>query len=126
MTVQRILIIDDMKDTVLTMQRLFQSFDYEVAVAFDGKSGIEKAHEFLPDVILCDIGLPGEADGYAVARALRNTQQFRTILLIAVTGYGTEEDKQRCLEAGFDWHLPKPIDSIALAETLKNRSVEIP
>jgi CheY-like chemotaxis protein len=124
MTARRVLIIDDKKDTVLTLQRLLQLLDYEVDVAFDGKSGIEKARIFRPEVVLCDIGLPGEADGYAVAHILRKSEQFRTTFLIAVTGYGSENDKQRAREAGFDLFLTKPIDAIALTKIISDRFVD--
>lgn len=117
MTARRVLVIDDKTDAVLASQRVLQLLGHEVEVAYDGKSGIEKAREFLPEVVLCDIGLPGGTDGYAVAQVLRADDRFRTTTLIAVTGYGREEDAARAHEAGFDMHLTKPVNIVGLAET---------
>lgn len=122
MTARRVLVIDDKKDTVSASQRVLQLLGYEVEVAYDGKSGIEKACEFLPEVVLCDIGLPGGTDGYAVAQFLRGDDRFRTTTLIAVTGYGREEDAARAHAAGFDMHLTKPIDVVGLAERISGDS----
>ena len=82
---------------------------HTVEVAHDGQTGIETARRFRPEVVLCDIGLPG-IDGYAVCRALRLEPQLKDAYLIAVTGYGQEEDQLRARVAGFDSHLTKPID----------------
>jgi CheY-like chemotaxis protein len=70
-------------------------------------------------VVLCDIGLPGGMDGYAVARALRQDPMLASTLLIAATGYGQEEDQRRCQEAGFDAHLTKPVDFTELQRLLQ-------
>jgi CheY-like chemotaxis protein len=71
---------------------------------------MERAREFRPEVVLCDLGLPGGMDGYAVARAMRKDPDLSAALLIATTGYGQAEDQRRCREAGFDAHLTKPVD----------------
>lgn len=118
MTARKFLVIDDKKDTVLASQRVLQLLGHEVEVAYDGKSGIEKARQFLPEVVLCDIGLPGGTDGYAVAETLRSDDRFRATILIAVTGYGRDSDATRAQEAGFDMHLTKPVDVVGLAEKI--------
>jgi CheY-like chemotaxis protein len=89
-----------------------------VTIARDGQSGIETAQVLAPDVVLCDIGLPGENDGYAVARTLRAHAPTAVTYLIALTGYGQVEDRERAREAGFDVHATKPIDPDKLLELL--------
>ena len=79
-------------------------------MAFDAERGLEQARRFRPEVVLCDIGLPGALDGYDVAKALRADPELKSAFLIALTGYGQEEDRRRALEAGFDAHLTKPAD----------------
>jgi CheY-like chemotaxis protein len=86
-------------------------------VARSGAEGLEVARRCRPDVVLCDIGLEGALDGYAVARALRSDPNFASTYLVAVTGYGREEDIRLSREAGFDLHLIKPVDPKSL-ETL--------
>src|SRR4029453_3865661 len=90
-----------------------------VRLARSGGEGIAAAREFSPDVVLCDIGLEGGMDGYAVARALRSDPVFVGSYLVAVTGYGREEDIQRAREAGFDRPLTKPVDPKALELMLR-------
>src|SRR4051794_33339774 len=96
---------------------LLELIGHEVEVAFDGADGLEKARALRPEVVLCDIGLPG-MDGYAVARALRAAPETRGAFLIALTGYGQDDDRRRALEAGFDTHLLKPVDLEALRRLL--------
>jgi CheY-like chemotaxis protein len=78
-------------------------------VAYSGPEAVELARQFQPEVVLCDLGLPG-MDGYEVAKALCRDPETRAARLIAVSGYGQEENVQRSREAGFDLHLTKPID----------------
>lgn len=104
----RILVIDDGRDTVITMRALLQKLGHEVATAHDGEQGLEVARQFRPDVVFSDIGLPG-IDGYAVARQLREDTRFQDTHLVAVTGYGQREDQQHAHDAGFDEHLTKPV-----------------
>jgi CheY-like chemotaxis protein len=104
----RVLVVDDNKDLALSMARLLQLLGYEVETVFDGPNGIEAARKFQPRVVLLDIGLPN-MDGYEVARTLRE-EGFRDTLIIAVSGYGQEEDRQRSREAGMDYHVTKPVD----------------
>jgi CheY-like chemotaxis protein len=90
----------------------------EVQIAYDGQSALETAASFQPDVILLDIGLP-EMNGYEVARQLRQrNRNGRVVLLIAMTGYGQDEHLLRSREVGFDAHLVKPVDFVALQKLL--------
>jgi CheY-like chemotaxis protein len=99
------------------MATMLDAFGFAVQQAADGVQGVQMAHATAPDVALVDIGLPG-IDGYEVARRLRQDPAARAIRLIAVTGYGLEEDQRRVMEAGFDLHLVKPVDLNALLEQL--------
>jgi two-component system CheB/CheR fusion protein len=107
---RRCLVIEDNVDAAESLALLLELAGHETAVAFDGAAGVEKARSFRPDVVLCDIGLPGGFDGHGVARAFRADPDLRSAFLIALTGYGQEEDRRRALEAGFDAHLTKPAD----------------
>ena len=115
---RRCLIIEDNVDAAESMALLLQLKGHEAAVAHDGQQGLEKAREIRPHVVLCDIGLPGSLDGYAVARAFRDDPDLRPVRLIALTGYGQEEDQRRAREAGFDLHLTKPADPEILQRLL--------
>jgi two-component system CheB/CheR fusion protein len=109
----RVLVVEDNRDSAESLRMLLSSQGYDVTLAFSGTEGVELAHRARPDVVVCDIGLPG-MDGYAVARALRNDPGTRRVRLIAVTGYGQEGDRSRALESGFDTHLVKPADPESL------------
>jgi two-component system CheB/CheR fusion protein len=104
---RRVLVVEDNRDAAETLREVMLSVGHEVAVAYDGREAIERARAFHPDVVLCDIGLPG-ADGYAVARALRADPDLASTYLVALTGYALPEDARRALSAGFDRHLGKP------------------
>ena len=91
-------------------------------VVHDGTIGLERARSFHPDVVLCDIGLPG-MDGYAVARALRADPASSSAYLVAVTGYASPEDARRAAGAGFDLHLGKPVPIEVLEEVLATAPV---
>ena len=82
---------------------------HSVKIAHSGQEGIDAARRFQPEIVLCDIGLP-EMDGYAVARALRCEPGVNEAYIVAVSGYGQQEDRRRAFEAGFDKHLTKPVD----------------
>ena len=105
----RILVVDDNQDGADLMAVLLKMQGHAVEVANDGVSALKSAAAFDPDVVLLDIGLPG-LDGYAVAKQLRDTATRRPPCLIAMTGYGTDEDRRRTQEAGFDHHIVKPIE----------------
>lgn len=104
---QRILIVEDEPDAASTMQQLLEMLGHEVHVANNGPRGLKMAEEIKPDVVLCDIGLPG-LDGFAVARKLRETPTTASARLVALTGYGGSEFIEEAHSAGFDSHITKP------------------
>jgi signal transduction histidine kinase/ActR/RegA family two-component response regulator len=112
----RILVVDDNRDTVEVQSRFLAMLGHEVKVAHDGPAAIAAAEELRPHVVLLDLGLPGMT-GYEVAKALRGNGSAGQ-LLIAISGYGRPEDKQRCREVGFDHHFTKPVDQRALTALL--------
>lgn len=105
----RVLIVEDNRDSAFMLQRLLKAYGFEATVAYDGAEGVERARADRPDIILCDIGLP-KMDGFAVASELRKSPELADTRMIAVTGYGSEEDRRRSREAGFSAHLLKPVD----------------
>lgn len=109
MTPRRVLVVDDNVDYAATEAFLLTFAGHQVRVATDGRSAIEAAVCFRPEVILLDLGLPS-MDGYAVARVLRSDPTLKGMTLIAMTGYGDAQSRRRSLEAGFDQHLLKPVD----------------
>jgi PAS domain S-box-containing protein len=113
----RILIVDDNSLSSKSTAMLLRLMGHEIATAFNGFEGIEVARTFRPDVILLDIGLP-KLDGYEVAQRIREQPWGKSTLLIAVTGYGQEEDRRRSLEAGFNYHMIKPVNLVELEKTL--------
>ncbi|HEX2223663.1 MAG TPA: ATP-binding protein [Thermoanaerobaculia bacterium] len=115
----RVLVIEDNMDAAETLHDLLELFGYRVTVAHSGPEGIETARSFRPQVVLCDIGLPG-MDGYAVARQLRREPAVAGARLIALTGYGRDSDRQLAEEAGFDLHLVKPVEPLELQKLLGN------
>jgi len=106
----RVLIVEDNVDSAHILQTLLEYHGYHVTVAYNGPAGVSAAKSERPDVVLCDIGLPG-MDGYAVAGALRQSPETVSAHLIAVTGYGRDSDKRKALESGFDMHLVKPVNT---------------
>jgi PAS domain S-box-containing protein len=114
---RRILVVDDNRDVAETMAAIMQMLGHETRMAYDGLDGLQAAAEFRPDVVILDIGLP-MMNGYEAARQLRQQPWGQGVVLIALTGWGQEEDKRRALEAGFDHHLTKPIGVTALEKLL--------
>jgi signal transduction histidine kinase len=114
---RRILIIEDNLDAAETTKMLLEREGHDVRTAYTGADGLEAARQFMPQVILCDIGLPG-VDGYQVARTMRRDQGFGTPFIVALTGYGRDQDRRLAQEAGFDMHLTKPIDMSSLRAAL--------
>ena len=106
---RRVLVVDDNKDGAKTLGMFLKLHGHEIATAFSGPLALETAQTFKPEVVLLDIGLPG-MDGYEVARRLRADPEAAGVVLIALTGWGSESDKQKSNEAGFDLHLTKPVD----------------
>jgi signal transduction histidine kinase len=113
----RILVVEDHRDAADSLRMLLELYEHEVTVAYSGPDGVKAAEQWQPDVILCDIGLPG-LDGYGVASRLRQNPSTAKARLIAVTGYGAEDDRRRSQEVGFDAHLVKPVDPDALQGVL--------
>jgi CheY-like chemotaxis protein len=113
----RVLVVEDNRNAADSLKMLLEAYGYEVEVAYTGPDGVRAAVEQRPGVVICDIGLPG-LDGYGVAQALRDNPATAAARLIALTGYGQEEDRRRAKEAGFDEHLTKPADPAALEALL--------
>lgn len=113
----RVLVVEDNRDAADSLRMLLEAYGYLVDVAYTGPDGLRAAERHPPEVVICDIGLPG-LDGYGVAAALRRNPTTAAARLIALTGYGQEEDKRRAKEAGFDEHLTKPADPAALESLL--------
>jgi len=101
-------LIEDSIDAAQALRILLERSGHTVEVTHDGLSGVAAARRSRPDVVLCDIGLPG-LDGYGVARQLRETPELAGTFLVAITGYGKDEDRHRARAAGFDVHLTKPV-----------------
>jgi two-component system CheB/CheR fusion protein len=113
----RVLIVEDNPDAAETLREVLELSGCTVAVALSGPEAVEAAPRFRPEVVLCDLGLPG-LDGYQVAAALRQNPATANARLIAISGYGQAEDLQRSREAGFDRHLTKPVDLSELERLL--------
>jgi two-component system CheB/CheR fusion protein len=114
---RRVLIIEDNIDAADSLREVLEFGEHEIAVAYNGPEGIAKAREFRPEVVLCDIGLPG-MDGFEVARAFRADEGLKGTYLVALSGYALPEDLQRAEEAGFDRHLAKPPSLEKIEEAL--------
>jgi signal transduction histidine kinase/DNA-binding response OmpR family regulator len=121
---RRILIVDDNVDAATTLGMLLRLDGHNIRFAHDGQAAVDAAAEFSPDVVLLDIGLP-KLDGYEVARRLRARPETEEALLVAVSGYGQEEDRRRSKEAGFDHHLTKPVDFSVLRQVLPKASASV-
>jgi CheY-like chemotaxis protein len=115
-------VVDDNRDAAVSLAMLLRLDGYEVRTVYDGPGALEVAEEFLPSIILLDIGLPG-MDGYEVARRLRQHPSLAGAFLVAVTGYSQEEDRRRSREAGFDHYLVKPVDPQVLTLLLASRGI---
>jgi PAS domain S-box-containing protein len=118
----RVLVVDDSRDSAETLARLLRRLGHTVEVAHDGPSAFEAAPGFGPDLALLDIGLPG-MDGYQLARALRREPSLGRLHLVALTGYGSESDRIKSAEAGFDDHLVKPVEFDDLRAILDRSTV---
>jgi CheY-like chemotaxis protein len=116
-----VLVVDDNHDTAHGMARLLRASGYQVELAHDGPTAVERARAGRPSAILLDIGMPG-MDGYEVAKQLRQEDWCRGTVLIAVSGYGQAEDRERSRQAGFDHHLVKPVDYETLLPLLDRRT----
>jgi CheY-like chemotaxis protein len=117
---RRILIVDDNEDAREGLHLLLSYAGHEVETSQDASGALDKLRTFQPEIALIDIGLPG-VDGYALARMARQTPETRATCLVAVTGYGRAEDRQKALAAGFDVHMTKPVDPDRLSAFLNER-----
>jgi PAS domain S-box-containing protein len=115
---RRVLVVDDNEDGAETLAMFLQIAGHETTTAHTGPQALEVARVFAPDVVFLDIGLPAGMDGYEVAQRLRADPHLARTILVALTGWGAEEDKQRSREAGFDYHLTKPVDAAAVRAVL--------
>jgi CheY-like chemotaxis protein len=115
----RALVIEDNKDAAESLYLLLEQIGCDAAVAHTGPAGVDAARTAPPDIVFCDIGLPG-LDGYGVARSIRAESWGPRVVLVAVTGFGREEDRRRAEAAGFDMHFVKPADPAAITRLFKD------
>jgi CheY-like chemotaxis protein len=120
----RILVIDDNADAAHSLGRLLSLLGKEVRVALDGESGLAELESFPADVVLLDLGMHG-MDGFETAQAIRARSDWNNVALVALTGWGQEQDRQRTLDAGFAAHLVKPVN-IDQVEATISRAMAIP
>jgi signal transduction histidine kinase/DNA-binding response OmpR family regulator len=114
---QRILVVDDNEDAAEMLAMVLQQTGYRTRTAYDSRAALAAVADWAPHIVILDIGLP-DINGYDVARELRRSERFGGLSLIALTGWGTQDDKQRAMDAGFDVHLTKPVDASALHAAL--------
>ncbi len=117
----RILLVEDNADAAEMLGSLLELQGHDVRIAYEGVSAVEMAREFLPEVVISDLGLPGELDGYAVARAIRDMPELASSYLIALSGYASEDTRRRSREAGFHQHFAKPASIGELERALRDR-----
>jgi two-component system, chemotaxis family, CheB/CheR fusion protein len=122
---RRILIADDNRDALDSLANLLQLAGHEVHKALDGEQALQSAAQLRPEILLLDIGMPG-MDGYEVARRLRSQPWGSKLLLVALTGWGQDNDRRRSREAGFDSHWVKPLDLDKLSQLLETLSAASP
>lgn len=113
----RILVVDDNQDSAMSLAMILSIMGHETRTANDGESALTTAESFLPEVVLLDIGLP-KLNGYEVAQRIRENTWGRSMFLIAVTGWGQEEDRQRSSEVGLNVHMVKPVEPAVLERLL--------
>jgi len=116
---RRVLVVDDNIDSAVSLSILLTMYGHEVQTAHDGHAAFALAKNFTPEVVVLDIGLPG-IDGLEVARRIRTELRLADALLVAMTGYGQDEDRARSQEAGFNAHLIKPVDSQSIQALIEH------
>jgi CheY-like chemotaxis protein len=119
----KILVVDDNHDSALSLAMMLSIMGHETRTAHDGESAVTSAQTFLPDVVLLDIGLP-KLNGYEVAQRIRESSWGTSMFLIAVTGWGQDEDRQRSSEVGLNVHMVKPVEPSALEKLLAELSAK--
>jgi CheY-like chemotaxis protein len=117
---QRILVVDDNRDAAESLAMILGMSGSDVDVALGGPQALEKIATFAPDIVFMDIGMPG-MDGYEVAERIRAVPSCDQLVLVALTGWGQAEDRERAMKAGFDQHLTKPVDPADLDQVLRMR-----
>jgi CheY-like chemotaxis protein len=122
-TRHRVLVVDDNVDAAVSLGMLLKLAGQEVRVAYDGPAALRQATEFRPQLVLLDIGMPG-MDGYEVCRRLRRDSALAGATMVALTGWGQDEDRRRSHEAGFDHHIVKPVEPSALQRLLDELPAE--
>ena len=116
---RRVLLIDDNLDAAESLAQFLSLSGHDTRIAADGTRGVALAVEFRPEVVFCDLGLPG-INGYEVARQLRDLPFGRGMVLAALTGYGQPGDREKTAQAGFDAHLVKPVDPAVIESFLED------
>jgi CheY-like chemotaxis protein len=109
--------VDDNRDGAESLSRMLRIMGHDVQLAYDGQQGVEAAEVFLPEVVFLDIGMP-KLDGHEAARHIRRHPWGRSMVLVALTGWGREEDRRASQEAGFDFHLVKPVDAVGISKLI--------
>jgi CheY-like chemotaxis protein len=116
------MVVDDVADSAASMAELLERWGHESRMALDGATALDLAREFRPEIVMLDVGMPG-MNGYELAGLLR--QEFGPeIMLLAMTGYGQEEDRCQAIAAGFDHHLTKPVDLRVLCDLLSAYAID--
>jgi signal transduction histidine kinase/CheY-like chemotaxis protein len=116
---RRILVVDDVHESAQTLARMLQTVGQEVATAHDGSAALAHVREHRPEVVFLDIAMPG-MNGYEVARRIRASNEIEAPILVALTGYGQDDDRRRAQEAGFDFHVTKPASIEQLTSLLSH------
>jgi CheY-like chemotaxis protein len=116
----RVLIVEDNRDAADSLKMLLELLGHEARVACTGPEGVAATHAYTPDVLLCDIGLPG-CSGWEVVRKVHQDPTAMGVRCVAITGYATAEDRRRSAEAGFDGHLAKPLEMGELLTVLARK-----
>ena len=114
---RRMLVVDDLKDSADSLAMILRMLGYEVRTAYDGLEAIAAAEGFRPEVVLLDIGMP-RLNGLEACRRIRERPWARDVLIVALTGWGQDDDRRRTSQAGFDAHLVKPADPEAIVKLL--------
>ena len=117
---RRILLIEDNSDSAEVLQTFLEINGHEITVKNNAAEGLKAARSAVPDIIICDISLADDLDGYDVAEEVRRHEELKSIFLIALSGFGRPEDKEKSKSAGFNEHLTKPTDFDALIELINN------
>ena len=119
---RRVLVVDDNADAAGALASLLRSYGHDVAESHDGKDALQVAEDFRPEVVLLDIGMP-DMSGFEVARRLRERNASPRPLIVAITGWGKQEDQVRSRDAGFDLHLVKPVEEKPLMRVMETATL---